>query len=43
MKLLIVTVLAVVCTSCVESITIRGKYADYKVTPHKPVTIEPSK
>lgn len=39
MKLLIVIFLAAICTSCVDSVTIRGQYADYKITPHKPVII----
>lgn len=39
--ILLLTALAL--TSCVESITIRGQYADYTVTPRKPVTIAPAK
>ena len=31
------------CTGCVQSITVRGKYADYTVTPHKPIEIESAK
>jgi hypothetical protein len=30
-------------TSCVQSVTVRGKYADYTVTPHKPIEVEPAK
>jgi hypothetical protein len=40
MKILIVTILAFVCNSCVESITYHGKYADYKITPKKPIVTE---
>jgi hypothetical protein len=29
--------------SCVESITISGRYADYKITPKKAVVIEEAK
>lgn len=43
MKLLIATILIFGCTSCVDSVTIRGKYADYKITPHKPIYVEYSK
>ena len=40
--LLILTLAIAMCAmlvSCVESITISGRYADYKITPHKPVII----
>jgi len=30
-------------TSCVESVTISGKYADYKITPKKPIIIQEAK
>jgi hypothetical protein len=30
-------------SSCVQSVTVRGKYADYTVTPHKPIEVEPAK
>ncbi len=43
MKLLIATILVFGCQSCVDSVTIRGKYADYKITPHKPIYVEYSK
>lgn len=31
--------IAFALSGCVESITVRGQYADYKITPHKPVII----
>jgi hypothetical protein len=40
MKLLIVIILALVCSSCVDSITFRGKYADYTVAPHHPIIFD---
>lgn len=43
MKLLITVILALCCQSCIDSVTIRGKYADYTVVPHKPVIIEYAK
>jgi hypothetical protein len=43
MKTILLILTALACTSCVESITIRGQYADYTVTPRKPVTIIPAK
>ncbi len=36
MKLLIYANLVFALSGCVESVTIRGQYADYKITPHKP-------
>jgi len=43
MKLLITIILVFACQSCVESVTIAGKYADYTISPKKPVIIESAK
>jgi len=42
MKLLIAIIALTLC-SCVESITIAGKYADYTIRPKKPIIIESAK
>jgi hypothetical protein len=41
--LLAIAAFILALTSCVDSITIRGQYADYTVTPRKPVTIKAEK
>jgi hypothetical protein len=39
MKLLIAALLVFGCTSCVDSLTYHGKFADYTIMPHKPLII----
>jgi len=36
-------IIALLLSSCVESITIAGKYADYTIRPKKPIIIEAAK
>ena len=39
----ITLIAALALCSCVESITISGRYADYKITPKKAVVIDQAK
>ena len=46
MALLAITIVTamILLNSCqLPSVTVHGQYADYTVTPHKPIEIEPAK
>ena len=43
MKLLIVTILSTLLTSCVEKITVQGQYGEYSFKPRKVIVVEESK
>lgn len=40
---IIAALLTFTLASCIDSITVRGRYADYTVIPHKHVIIEVQK